>query len=77
MSTALPATLLFDRPSLHALTDHLMVRLDLEMPLAQGAAVSNGPDEVSSLSEEEAEAQLLAELSAPSEQRRAAPGVPQ
>jgi acyl carrier protein len=65
LATALPATLLFDHPTLNALTRYMMVRLDLEVSgddsqPAASAAVSN-------LSEEEAEAQLLAELSAPIE----------
>jgi hypothetical protein len=66
LATALPATLLFDQPTLTALTQYLMVRLDLDIPPANEAAPAAAA-QVSALSEEEAEAQLLAELSAPIE----------
>ena len=66
LATALPATLLFDHPTLNALTQYLMLRLDLETPPAKEASPAAAA-QVSTLSEEEAEAQLLAELSAPIE----------
>jgi hypothetical protein len=56
----LPATLLFDHPSLDALTDHLMRRLNLSSaPTSLSSAVA----EIVALTDAEAEAQLLAELS--------------
>jgi NAD(P)-dependent dehydrogenase (short-subunit alcohol dehydrogenase family)/acyl carrier protein len=66
LATALPATLLFDHPTLNALTQYMMVRLDLEVS-RDDALPPAASAEVSNLSEEEAEAQLLAELSAPIE----------
>ena len=65
LATTLPATLLFDHPTLNALTQYMMVRLDLEV--SRDDALPAASAEVSNLSEEEAEAQLLAELSAPIE----------
>jgi acyl carrier protein len=66
LATALPATLLFDQPTLNALTQYLMTRLDLEAPPTE-VETSAATAQVSTLSEAEAEAQLLAELSAPIE----------
>ena len=62
LGTALPATLLFDRPTLLALTDYLMGRLELDAPSVSAAPQPDAA--VAGLSEDEAEAQLLAELSA-------------
>ena len=66
---SLPATLLFDYPSLEALTTHLMSVLQLNAPAAaekvasRSAAASNAAAvAVASLSDAEAEAELLAEL---------------
>lgn len=62
---ALPATLLFDYPSIAALVDHLLGQLDLQQgpeAAAVPAARSNAAQAVAKLSESEAEAQLLAEL---------------
>jgi acyl carrier protein len=59
-----PATLLFDYPSLDALTDHLMTVWELAVPAAARAAGSRPLDAVTAMSEAEAEALLLAELSA-------------
>jgi NAD(P)-dependent dehydrogenase (short-subunit alcohol dehydrogenase family)/acyl carrier protein len=69
LSTALPATLLFDRPTLLALTDYLMGRLELDVPSASAAPQPDAA--VAALSEDEAEAQLLAELSASATDRGA------
>ena len=62
---ALPATLLFDYPSIAALVDHLLGQLDLQQgpeAAAVPAARSDTAQAVAELSESEAEAQLLAEL---------------
>jgi hypothetical protein len=55
----LPATLLFDHPTLDALTRHVMCRLGLT---SFDAAPSSARNDVAGLTEAEAEAQLLAEL---------------
>lgn len=69
---SLPATLLFDYPSIAALADHLLGQFDLQQAPESGA-VPAGPSEaaraVAELSETEAEAQLLAELGEPGEAR--------
>jgi acyl carrier protein len=65
---SLPATLLFDYPTLDALAGYLMRVLDLEAPAAVSTAASAHPatgsaaNAMAELSDEEAEAQLLAEL---------------
>ncbi|MBX3611469.1 MAG: type I polyketide synthase [Hydrogenophaga sp.] len=62
----LPATLLFDYPNLNALTDHLARVLGLDearAPSTVPAAATPVAADLASLSEEEAEAQLLQELS--------------
>ena len=56
----LPATLLFDYPSLDALASYLMRSLDLST--AAVPLVSSAHTDVAALTEAEAEAQLLAEL---------------
>lgn len=61
---AFPATLLFDYPSLDALVDHLMKTLGLDAnKVPTEPAASNGEAAaLAAMSEEEAEAELLAEL---------------
>ena len=60
----LAATLLFDYPTLDALADHVARVLGLE--LASGPAPARtARDDIAALSEDEAEAQLLAELERP------------
>ena len=61
---ALPATLLFDYPTLDALTDHLMTLLSLAPPPPARAAPSS---ELAEMSDADAEALLLAELNATKE----------
>ncbi len=68
VSGSLPATLLFDYPTIETLTDYLLRRLMPEAAQTAVAATGNGVHAatraaVAELSEEEAEAQLLAELS--------------
>ena len=61
----LPATLLFDYPSIAALADHLLGQLDVQQgqeAAAVPAARADAAQAVAELSESEAEAQLLAEL---------------
>jgi NADPH:quinone reductase-like Zn-dependent oxidoreductase/acyl carrier protein len=63
----LPATLLFDYPTLDALTDHLMRSLGLESPPAAcdsspAKSAEREKTELAALSDEDAEALLLAEL---------------
>ena len=59
VGASLPATLLFDHPSLGALTAYLMTTLGLA---ASGSAEPSAHADVAALSDAEAEAQLLAEL---------------
>lgn len=66
----LPATLIFDYPTLDALTDHLLndvLKLgEIAAPTPEPvASQSNGTHEVASLSDDEAEALLLEELMKP------------
>jgi polyketide synthase 12 len=60
----LPATLLFDYPSLDALAGHLMTVWELTAAESARASDSAMHDEVTAMSEAAAEALLLAELSA-------------
>ena len=64
IGTALPATLLFDHPSLDAMANYLLRKLELIVIDATPAspAPSLERDAMAELSEDEAEAQLLAEL---------------
>jgi acyl carrier protein len=69
LARTLPATLLFDFPTLDDLADHLLPQLGPEQGDAPVAPTVNAPSDadvadVARLSEEEAEAMLLAELSA-------------
>jgi len=60
----LPATLLFDYPSLDALSAHLMRALGLEeVPAVPAAAAPEAAPGIAALSDEEAEALLMQELS--------------
>jgi hypothetical protein len=59
---SLPATLLFDYPTLDALATHLMNVLGLETAVAARPIVTAAVAEVSALSDDEAEALLLKEL---------------
>jgi acyl carrier protein len=62
----LSATLLFDYPTLAALTAHLMRLLGLDEPApAEPAAIDTRADALHDLSDEEAEALLLQELGDP------------
>ena len=67
LGSSLPATLLFDYPSLDALAAYLLIALDL-VPAAEPTGVpatATSPaagDDLAALSDEEAEALLLAEL---------------
>jgi acyl carrier protein len=64
LGSSLPATLLFDYPSLDALSNYLLRTFDL-LPAVPNAVVSVPVDlnaDVATLSDEEAEALLLAEL---------------
>ena len=67
MGQALPATLLFDYPTLEALAAHLARTLDLPLEAPREAAAAPGEGtrakaKVAAMSDEEAEALLLAEL---------------
>jgi acyl carrier protein len=57
---SLPVTLLFDYPTLEKLADYLLRVLELEAP--PGPAAKSAPSGLAAMSEEEAEALLLAEL---------------
>jgi len=60
----LPATLLFDYPNLDALSTHLMRTLALEEgPATPAPAAPEAPAGIAALSDEEAEALLMQELS--------------
>lgn len=65
VDTPLPATLLFDYPTLEALADYLIRKLDL-LPAAPNPTTPepSGQCAVAALSDEEAEIELLAELDA-------------
>ncbi len=64
----LPATLLFDYPTLTALADYFMRTLELGGDVASEPDTAR-PGTVAELSEEEAAAQLLAELESPAPER--------
>ncbi len=71
LGTSLPATLLFDNPSLEALTRYLLRTLELVSGATPstartpvGAAAHHVPDSMASMSDADAEALLLAELDA-------------
>lgn len=77
MGRSLPATLLFDYPTLDALTDYLQRTFGLVTATAAPAsftaaapAAAGGSDDIASLSDAEAEAQLLAELNLLTSDRR-------
>ncbi|MGB0129289.1 MAG: acyl carrier protein, partial [Rhodocyclaceae bacterium] len=70
IGTSLPATLLFDYPTLEAMAAFLMQRLELAAPAPSAPATDDGRTAVTALSEEEAEAQLLAELAGASHRPR-------
>jgi hypothetical protein len=59
IGASLPATLLFDHPSIEAVTDYVMRTLKLLTPVTSDVSTHA---ELAALSDEEAEAQLLAEL---------------
>ena len=62
--TSLPATLLFDYPSLDALASYVLKRLDLLSSVAaEEDASAVAAADLAELTDEEAEALLLAELS--------------
>lgn len=69
---SLPATLLFDHPSLEALTLYLMrtLKLDDTAAVAVPTPPAGARDAVAALSDAEAEAQLLAELDGPADRSR-------
>jgi acyl carrier protein len=71
LGTPLPATLLFDHPTLDALVAFLLKTFRLTVPpaSADAPAVGNGGP-IATMSDEEAEALLLAELNTPTMKRR-------